>query len=125
MNRQYPRPLRLQPLPLYKYYTGYRQATAGEEDPFLTWAVDGQMSTFRPVYRTQHSAEEMTLLRENGNERGKNILACVFSRLIKAAAGSCPPPTYKSTIQLLYRGYSGEITQITRYIIFGNILVIF
>ncbi|XP_063678021.1 uncharacterized protein LOC134813994 isoform X3 [Bolinopsis microptera] len=61
------------------------QVTPSEEDPYLMWAVDGQTTTFRPVFRTQHSAEEMTLLRENSSERGKNTLSCVFSRLIKSA----------------------------------------
>ena len=28
----------------------------------------------------------MTLLRENSNERGKNILSCVYSRLVKTGA---------------------------------------
>ena len=35
------------------------QLTTSEEDPYLMWAVDGQTSTFRPVFRTQQSAEEV------------------------------------------------------------------
>ena len=37
------------------------QPTNSEEDPYLNWAVDGQTTTFRPVFRSQHSAEEVAL----------------------------------------------------------------
>ena len=50
----------------------------------------------------------MTLLRENNNERGKNILACVFSRLVKSAADIA--------------AHSSE--QLCRYGLFWNVLTI-
>ncbi|KAL5252716.1 hypothetical protein ACHWQZ_G015469 [Mnemiopsis leidyi] len=71
------------------------QVTQSEEDPYLMWAVDGQTTAFRPVFRTQHSAEEMTLLRENSSERGKNTLSCVFSRLVKSATDIAASTTSK------------------------------
>ena len=63
-----------------------QSSTNTDEDPYLMWSVDGQTTSFRPVLRRQQSAEELALMKENSTDRGKNILACVFSRLVKFGA---------------------------------------
>ena len=57
--------------------------------PKEDWIVDrfvDEWNEHNKSFTTKNIFSQMTLLRENSNERGKNILACVYSRLVKCAA---------------------------------------